>query len=189
MVWRSPAGQPRWARPILLILAAVAGVAYGWRMGSSIEIYYAAAARSMSMSWHDFAYAAFDPAGTISVDKLPGALVDPSAVCPALWGSHLGHRVAPGRGGRPHRSRPLPSRASVSRRRWPAIVAAAVLAVSPAAVTLDRGNISDTLLVLLLVLAADALVAAMLTGRRWGCSSPGCGWASPSRRRWSRPGW
>ena len=52
----------------------MAGVAYGWRMGSSIEIYYAAAARSMSMSWHDFVYGAFDPAGTISVDKLPGAL-------------------------------------------------------------------------------------------------------------------
>ena len=55
-------------------LAIVAGVAYGWQMGSSIEIYYAAAARSMSMSWHDFVYGAFDPAGTVSVDKLPGAL-------------------------------------------------------------------------------------------------------------------
>ena len=44
-----------------------------------------------------------------------------------------------------------------------------MLAVSPAAVTLDRGNISDTLLILLLVLAADALVGAMLvTGSRWG---------------------
>ena len=28
----------------------------------------------MSMSWHDFVYGAFDPAGTVSVDKLPGAL-------------------------------------------------------------------------------------------------------------------
>jgi 4-amino-4-deoxy-L-arabinose transferase-like glycosyltransferase len=47
-----------------------------------------------------------------------------------------------------------------------AIVAAAVLAVSPATVALDRGNISDTLLVLLLVLATDAIVAALCTGRR-----------------------
>ena len=28
----------------------------------------------MSESWHDFVFGAFDPAGTISVDKLPGAL-------------------------------------------------------------------------------------------------------------------
>ncbi len=74
MAWRSPADQPPWARPLLLVLTVVAGVAYGRRMGSSIEIYYAAAVRSMSMSWHDFVYGAFDPAGTVSVDKLPGAL-------------------------------------------------------------------------------------------------------------------
>src|SRR5271157_4243515 len=73
-VWRSPAGQPAWARPVVLSLAAFAGLLYGWHMGSSIEIFYAAAARSMSMTWHDFIFAAFDPAGTISVDKLPGAL-------------------------------------------------------------------------------------------------------------------
>jgi 4-amino-4-deoxy-L-arabinose transferase-like glycosyltransferase len=46
-----------------------------------------------------------------------------------------------------------------------AIVAALVLAVSPATVALDRGNISDTAMVLLVVLAADAMVSA-LTGER-----------------------
>jgi 4-amino-4-deoxy-L-arabinose transferase-like glycosyltransferase len=45
------------------------------------------------------------------------------------------------------------------------LIAAAVLAVSPATVTLNRGNISDTLLVLLLVLAADSVVAAVTAGR------------------------
>ncbi len=45
-------------------------------------------------------------------------------------------------------------------------MAAAVLAVSPATVTLDRGNISDTLLVLLLVLAADSMVRGVVTGSR-----------------------
>ena len=161
--WSAAAGPG----PILLILAAVAGVAYGWRMGSSIEIYYAAAARSMSASWHDFAYGAFDPAGTISVDKLPGALWI-QALSVRLFGVHTWAIV-------------LPQVVEgvltvlvlyrVVRRlagAEAAIVAAAVLAVSPAAVTLDRGNISDTLLILLLVLAADALVGAMLTGSRWG---------------------
>jgi hypothetical protein len=58
MVWRSPADQPVWARPVLLGLAVLAGLAYRWHMGSSIEISYAAAVRSMSMRWHDFVYAA-----------------------------------------------------------------------------------------------------------------------------------
>jgi 4-amino-4-deoxy-L-arabinose transferase-like glycosyltransferase len=45
------------------------------------------------------------------------------------------------------------------------IVAAAVLAVSPVTVALNRGNVSDSLLILLTVLAADATSAALLTGR------------------------
>ena len=36
--------------------------------------YYSAAVRSMSMSWHNFFYTAFDPAGFISIDKPPIAL-------------------------------------------------------------------------------------------------------------------
>ncbi len=73
--WRSPADQPDWARPALLVIAVVAAVAYGWGMaGASVEPFYGAAARSMSESWHDFIFGAFDPAGTVTVDKLPGAL-------------------------------------------------------------------------------------------------------------------
>ncbi len=133
----------------------VAGVAYGWQMGSSIEIYYAAAARSMSMSWHDFVYGAFDPAGTISVDKLPGALWL-EALSVRLFGVHTWAIALP---------QVLEGVLTILvlfrlvRRlagAEAAIVAAAVLAICPAAVTLDRGNIPDTLLVLLLVLAADA---------------------------------
>ena len=45
------------------------------------------------------------------------------------------------------------------------IVAAVVLAGSPIVILLDRGNISDSLLILLLVLAADATIRAMQTGR------------------------
>ena len=89
---RSAAAGPG---PILLILAAVAGVAYGWRMGSSIEIYYAAAARSMSASWHDFAYGAFDPGRDHLGRQVARGAVDPSAVCPALRGSTPGPSRCP----------------------------------------------------------------------------------------------
>ena len=44
-------------------------------------------------------------------------------------------------------------------------VAALVLAGSPIVILLDRGNISDSLLILLLVLAADATIHACQTGR------------------------
>jgi 4-amino-4-deoxy-L-arabinose transferase-like glycosyltransferase len=44
------------------------------------------------------------------------------------------------------------------------LIAAAVLAVTPITVLLSRGNVSDSLLILLLVLAADATSAALITG-------------------------
>jgi len=150
---------------MLLALAVGAGVAYGWQMGSSIEIFYAAAVRSMSMSWHNFAFAAFDPAGTVSVDKLPGALWI-QALSVRLFGVHAWAIALPQ--AVEGALTVLVLYRTVSRLAGPraAIVAACVLAVSPATVTLDRGNISDTLLVLLLVLAADSLVAAVVSGRR-----------------------
>jgi hypothetical protein len=52
-------------RLALLVIAALAGLSYAWAMKSDpLEIYYAAAVRSMSMSWHNFFYGAFDPAAS-----------------------------------------------------------------------------------------------------------------------------
>lgn len=164
-VWRSPDDQRGWARPSLLSVALVAGLLYGWRMGSSIEIFYAAGARSMSMSWHNFVYAAFDPAGTISVDKLPGAIWL-QALSVRLFGVHTWALALPEviEGV----LTVLVLYRVVRRLAGPVagLVAAGVLALSPAAVTLNRGNISDTLLILLLVLAADSAVTALTTERR-----------------------
>jgi hypothetical protein len=47
------------------------------------------------------------------------------------------------------------------------LLAALVLALSPAVVALDRGNISDSLMILLVVLAADAVAGAVRDGRLW----------------------
>src|SRR5579863_6289220 len=94
-VWRSPAGQPRWARPALLLIAALAAVGYGWGANNaSLEPFYGAAARSMSQSWHDFLFGAFDPSGTITVDKLPGALWV-QALSLRIFGFHLWALVLP----------------------------------------------------------------------------------------------
>jgi 4-amino-4-deoxy-L-arabinose transferase-like glycosyltransferase len=162
--WRSPAGQPAWARPALLAIAAVAAVGYGWGMaGASVEPFYGAAARSMSESWHDFIFGAFDPAGTVTIDKLPGELWV-QALSLRIFGFHIWALVLPQvvEGVLTI----LVLYRAVRRLAGPAagLTAAAVLAVTPISVLLSRGNVSDSLLILLLVLAADATSAALLTG-------------------------
>jgi 4-amino-4-deoxy-L-arabinose transferase-like glycosyltransferase len=162
--WRSPADQPAWARPALLAIAAVAAVGYGWGMaGASVEPFYGAAARSMSESWHDFIFGAFDPAGTVTVDKLPGALWV-QALSLRIFGFHIWALVLPqvAEG----TATILVLYRAVRRLAGPVagLAAAAVLASTPITVLLSRGNVSDSLLILLLVLAADATSAALLTG-------------------------
>ncbi|MGH3168747.1 MAG: ArnT family glycosyltransferase, partial [Trebonia sp.] len=71
----TPAPRRVWPRRCaLLLIAALAGLSYGWAIAQdTLEFYYAAAVRSMSLSWHNFIFGALDPAGTVSLDKLPGA--------------------------------------------------------------------------------------------------------------------
>jgi len=170
--WLSPPDQPRWARPLLLVVAAFAAVLYSWRAGTYLEGYYAAAVRSMSMSWHAFLFGAFDPAATVTLDKLPGALWV-QALSVRLFGLHTWSIVLP---------QVVEGVLSVLVLYRPVrrlcgpkagLLAAAVLAVSPATVALNRGNISDTLMVLCLVLAVDAVVGALTTGRWWGMVAAG----------------
>jgi 4-amino-4-deoxy-L-arabinose transferase-like glycosyltransferase len=153
-----------WARPTLLVLTVLAGFAYAWNATGNLEIYYAAAVRSMSMSWHNFIFASFDPAGTITLDKLPGAFWV-QALSVRVFGVHAWALVAP---------QVVAGMASVLvlyrvvRRlagRVAAVLAAGVFVVSPATVALNRGNVPDTLMILLLLLAADATVRATITGR------------------------
>jgi 4-amino-4-deoxy-L-arabinose transferase-like glycosyltransferase len=163
--WRSPPGQPAWARPALLAIAALAGLAYAWNIESTyLEPFYGGAARSMALSWHNFFFGAADPWGSVSVDKLPGALwlqaLSIRAFGPHVWAFALPQvlegvltifvlydavrRVAGAGAG---------------------IVAAVVMTTSPIVILLDHGNISDTLLILLLVAAADATIRAVVGGR------------------------
>jgi 4-amino-4-deoxy-L-arabinose transferase-like glycosyltransferase len=165
LFWRSPTDQPRWARPALLVIAALAAFTYAWGIGGvALEPFYGAAARSMSQSWHDFAFGAVDPWGTVSVDKLPGALWV-QALSLRLFGFHLWAIVLPQivEGV----LTVLVLYRAVQRVAGPAagVIAALVLALSPVTVLLNRGNISDSLLILLLVLAVDATLRALTTGR------------------------
>jgi 4-amino-4-deoxy-L-arabinose transferase-like glycosyltransferase len=151
----------------VLLIAALAGLAYAWQLGRDpLEPYYAAAVRSMAGSWHDFIFGAFDPAGTVTLDKLPGAFwlqaLSVRAFGDSTWAMVL-PQVIEGI------LTVLVLYRAVARLAGPAagLIAAFVLAASPAVVALDRGNISDSLMILLLVLAADAVSGAIVRGGQW----------------------
>jgi 4-amino-4-deoxy-L-arabinose transferase-like glycosyltransferase len=163
--WRSPDDQPRWARPALLAVAALAALAYAWGMnGDMLETFYAGAVRSMSENWHNFFFGSFDPWGTVTVDKLPGAFWV-QALSVRLFGFHVWAFVLP---------QVVEGTLTVlvlyrAVRRvagtGAGLLAAGALAVTPVTILLNRGNISDSLLILLLVLAADAATDASMSGR------------------------
>src|SRR6516162_4728876 len=163
--WRSPDDQPRWARPALLAVATLAALAYAWGInGDALETFYAGAVRSMSESWRNFFFGAFDPWGTVSVDKLPGAFWV-QALSVRVFGFHVWAFVLP---------QVVEGTLTVlvlyrAVRRvagaGAGLLAAVALAVTPVTILLNRGNISDSLLILLLVLAADAATNAYMSGR------------------------
>jgi 4-amino-4-deoxy-L-arabinose transferase-like glycosyltransferase len=165
MVWRSPPDQPQWARPILLAIAASAGLSYAWGMTNfPLEPFYGAAARTMGANWRDFFFGAVDPAGTTTLDKLPGAIWV-QALDVRLFGFHYWTVALP---------QVIAGVLSilvlyraVHRMIGPkaGLIAALIVAASPVNALLNRGNVSDSILVLLTVLAADATGRAVLTGR------------------------
>ncbi len=158
--------RPTVPRVLLLLIAGLAGLSYAWGISQdALEPFYAAAVRSMAANWHNFFFGAFDPAGTITLDKLPGAFWV-QALSVRIFGYHTWAIVLP---------QVIEGVLSVLflyravnrlRGTTAALIAAFILAASPATVALNRGNIADTAMTLFLVLAADALSAALVSGRQ-----------------------
>jgi 4-amino-4-deoxy-L-arabinose transferase-like glycosyltransferase len=154
------------SRALLVLIAGLAALSYAWGIGrDGLEPFYEASVRSMAMNWHNFFYGSFDPAGTVTLDKLPGAFWV-QALSVRIFGFHTWAIVLP---------QVIEGVLSVlflyravNRLRGPAaaLIAAFILAASPATVALNRGNIADTAMTLLLVLAADAVSAAVISGRQ-----------------------
>jgi 4-amino-4-deoxy-L-arabinose transferase-like glycosyltransferase len=164
-VWGSPDDQPPWARPLLLCVATAAGLSYAWGIGNfPLEPFYGAAARSMAMNWRNFFFGAVDPYGTVSLDKLPGAFWVQAAFVRVFgfhyWDVALPQAIA-------GTLTVLVLYRAVRRLAGPkaGLVAAVIVSASPVSALLNRGNVSDSMLVLLTVLAADATGRAVTTGR------------------------
>jgi 4-amino-4-deoxy-L-arabinose transferase-like glycosyltransferase len=158
--------DPRWVRPVLFaILIATAFLAF-WhlsRNGWSNE-YYAAAARSGSLSWKAWFFGAIDPGSFITVDKPPLS----------LWAMGLSVRVF----GWSSFAMLLPQalftvgsvallNATVRRVFGPVagLIAAAALATTPVIISVGRVNNPDAMLIFLLIASAWLVVRAIETGK------------------------
>ncbi|WP_050515210.1 glycosyltransferase family 39 protein [Streptomyces rimosus] len=163
--WQTPAGRPRWDRPALLGIAALAALLYAWNItGSDYAGYYAAAVRSMSESWKAFLFTSFDPGSTVTLDKVGGF----------LWPQALSARIF----GFSNWALTLPQcvegvvtvlviHRTVRRWRGPAagLLAAGVLTLTPVAASMFGHALLEAPLTMCLVLAADQCARAMLSGR------------------------
>jgi 4-amino-4-deoxy-L-arabinose transferase-like glycosyltransferase len=124
--------------------------------------YYAAAVKSMLQSWHNFFYVAFEPGGSVSVDKPPlgfwvqclsayflgvngFALALPNAVAGVL-SIFVVYKLV---------RRPFGP--------WAGLAAALALALTPVAISAERNNTIDGLLVFVLLLAAWAFAQSVYT--------------------------
>jgi 4-amino-4-deoxy-L-arabinose transferase-like glycosyltransferase len=161
--------RARWERPALLGLLLATAALYLWDLSASgwANSFYSAAVQAGSKSWTAFLYGASDAAASITVDKPPAS----------LWIMDLSVRVF----GLSSWSILVPQalmgvgtvavvHASVRRHfsAGAALLAGAVLALTPVAALMFRFNNPDALLVLLLSLAAWATLRAVEDGRtRW----------------------
>jgi 4-amino-4-deoxy-L-arabinose transferase-like glycosyltransferase len=142
---------------------------YLWGLGASgwANSYYSAAVQAGTTSWKALFFGSSDGANFITVDKAPAALWV-MGISARLFGVNAWSILAP---------QALAGVASVgvlyaTVRRWfpagAALIAGAVLALTPAAALMFRFNNPDALLVLLLTGSAYALTRAVEDGRtRW----------------------
>jgi 4-amino-4-deoxy-L-arabinose transferase-like glycosyltransferase len=187
-VWKSPQDQPGWARPALLGIAAVAATLYAWNIANAgFEGFYSVAVKSMSVSWKAFIFGAFDPRATITLDKLAGSFV-PQAISARIFGFHAWSLALP---------QVIEGVVSVLVmyrvvRRWtgpvPGVLAAAIFALTPVAVSMFGHSMEDGLLTMCLVLAADSCQRAMLEGRLrsllWAAFWVGIGFQAKMLQAW-----
>jgi 4-amino-4-deoxy-L-arabinose transferase-like glycosyltransferase len=163
--WRSPEGQPRWARPALLGIAAVAALLYARNLADAgLAPFYSVAVKSMSVSWKAFFYGAFDPKATVTIDKLAGSFL-PQALSARIFGFHPWSLALP---------QVIEGVVSVLVmyrvvRRWagpvPGLLAAGIFAATPIAASMFGHSMEDGALTMCLVLAADSWQRAVTEGR------------------------
>ena len=150
----------RFGLEAVLGVAAFAFFAWGLSKNGLGNDFYAASVRSMTLSWHNFVYGAYDPGGWITTDKPPFALWLQAASARVFgystW-SLLLPSVACG-------AASVVLLAATVRRVWgrtAGLAAGAALAVMPVVLAVSRSNNPDVSLMLCMVAAAYATQRAI----------------------------
>jgi 4-amino-4-deoxy-L-arabinose transferase-like glycosyltransferase len=168
LLWGRP-GDPAWARPALLGLLLATAVLYlvGLSRSGYANDFYAAAVQAGTKSWKAFLFGSVDSSNFITVDKTPAS----------LWVMELAGRVFGFNSWSLLAPQAVEGVAAVgvlyaTVRRWfgpaAALIAGAVLALTPVAVLMFRFDNPDALLVLVLTAAAYTTTRGIESGRtRW----------------------
>ncbi|MFJ3958632.1 ArnT family glycosyltransferase [Arthrobacter sp. NPDC090010] len=143
----------------VLALAAAALSVWGVWAGSRSE-YYASIALSMSQNWHNFFFGSFDPAGTVTLDKIPGSFWIP-ALFIKVMGFSTFSVILPNALASVAATLLLAFTAKRVAGPFAGLVAGSVLATTPILVAVSRSNQPETFFVLGLALTAWAAVRAV----------------------------
>jgi 4-amino-4-deoxy-L-arabinose transferase-like glycosyltransferase len=160
--------DPAWVRPGLLLLLLGTGVLYVWGLGASGwgNTYYSAAVQAATKSWKAFFFGSFDASNSVTVDKSP-LFLWPMELTARVFGVSSWSILVP---------QALEGVAAVAVlylavRRWfsaaSALLAGAVLALTPVAALMFRFNNPDAALTLLMVVGAYAVIRALERGSTW----------------------
>lgn len=171
--------DPRWARPLLLVVLGLATALYCWNLSGNgyANEFYAAAVKSGTHSWSSMFFGSLDTGNFITVDKPPFALWVMEISCRIFGFSSLAMLLPIALCG----VAAVGVLYSAVRRTFgPAagLIAAVVSAVTPIAVAINRDNNPDPVLVLLMTLGAwftlEAIRTKKLRHLLWGAVMIGC---------------
>jgi 4-amino-4-deoxy-L-arabinose transferase-like glycosyltransferase len=160
---RPPTIPLRWVALALItvLAAALRLVDLG---GVRLDPFYDAAVRSMGVSWHNFFFGAYEPGGSVSIDKPPVDLwLQVASVKLFGWGS-TSLKLPEALAG----TASVPLLYTAIKRPFGAVaglVAALALAVLPIETITARSDTMDAVMMLLLVLALLMVVRASETGK------------------------
>jgi 4-amino-4-deoxy-L-arabinose transferase-like glycosyltransferase len=157
--------DPRWARPVLWGILVLATALYTWNLsaGGNANSYYAAAVLSATKSWKAFFFGSLDAGSFITIDKPPMALWL-MALSGRIFGFNPWSLLLPQAAAGVAAVGVLYTAVRRHHGHLSATIAALVMSFTPITVAINRDNNPDSLLVLLLVLAAWGCLTAIRTG-------------------------
>jgi 4-amino-4-deoxy-L-arabinose transferase-like glycosyltransferase len=160
---RTPTIPLRWVA-LALITAAAAALRLIDLGAVRLDPFYDAAVRSMGLSWHNFFFGAYEPGGSVSIDKPPVDLWLQVASVKLFGWSSTSLKLPEALAG----TVSVPLLYAAMRRPFgtlAGLVAALTLAVLPIEVITARSDTMDAVMMMLLVLALLMVVLASETGR------------------------